>query len=156
MNVQYEGILKLVKSALVNECCMPADSFALADALESIKSHHLTSLVYNGALICGYDDKSPEMTKLMAWYIKRLMQSENQMYEVNCILDAFEKEGIDCMPLKGTLLKELYPKQDMREMSDSDMLVKKSDFENIKRVMENSGFDFIDDIHFLPSFRCLD
>ncbi len=142
MNVQYEGILKLVKSALVNECCMPDEGFVLADALENVKLHHLTSLVYNGALICGYDDKSPEMTKLMSWYIKRLIQSENQMYEVSCILDAFEKDGIDCMPLKGTLLKELYPKQDMREMSDSDILVKESQYTDIKRVMDSFGFDF--------------
>ncbi len=145
MNVQYDGILKLVKSALINERCMPDEGFVLADAFDVIKSHHLTSLVYNGALLCGYNDKSPEMAKLMSWYIKRLMQSENQMYEVTCILDAFEKEGIDCMPLKGTLLKELYPKQDMREMSDSDILVKKSQYEAIKRVMADLGFDFIEE-----------
>ena len=142
MNVQYEGILKLVKSALTQVKCTLPDSFVLSDALEIVKSHHLTSLVYNGALICGYDDKSSEMTKLMLWYIKRLMQSENQIYEVSCILDAFEKEGIDCMPLKGTLLKELYPKQDMREMSDSDILIKPLQYQQIKSVMTNAGFDF--------------
>ncbi len=142
MNIQYEGILKLVKSALTQEKCTLPDLFVLSDALEIVKSHHLTSLVYNGALICGYDDKSAEMTKLMSWYIKRLMQSENQMYEVSCILDAFEKEGIDCMPLKGTLLKELYPKPDMREMSDSDILIKPFQYDRIKSVMGNAGFAF--------------
>lgn len=142
MNILYDGILKLVKSALVNEPCVPAEDFVLSDALDSIKAHHLTSLVYNGALICGYSDKSPEMAKLMSWYIKRLMQSENQMYEISMILDAFEKYGIDCMPLKGTLLKELYPKQDMREMSDSDILIKEAQYEGIKRIMEGFGFDF--------------
>ena len=142
MNVQYEGILKLVKSALTQEKCILPDRFVLSDTFEIIKSHHLTSLVYNGALICGYDDKSAEMTKLMSWYIKRLMQSENQMYEVSYILDAFEKEGIDCMPLKGTLLKELYPKADMREMSDSDILIKPVQYDRIKSVMENAGFAF--------------
>lgn len=142
MNIQHEGILKLVRSALTDECCIPPEGFVLADALKDIKAHHLTSLAYNGALKCGYDTKSAEMSTLMSGCVKRLMQSENQMYEISSILEEFRVNEIDCMPLKGTLLKELYPKPDMREMSDSDILIKVSQYENIKPLMEKLGFTF--------------
>lgn len=51
-----------------------------------------------------------------------------------------EKAGIWYMPLKGILLKDYYPKQAMREMSDNDILADSSRMKDIKDIMERLGF----------------
>ena len=42
--------------------------------------------------------------------------------ERTAILSDFEQQGIWYMPLKGSVLKDLYPENGMREMSDNDVL----------------------------------
>ena len=142
MLVQYKGILTLVKNALQDTPENPPKEFDLCEAVSVVKAHHLTGLVYNGALKCGYSPSEDVMVKLMSHYMKLIMQSENQLYEISNILSSFEQNRIDCMPLKGTLLKMMYPKPDMREMSDSDILIKKHQFEEINKTMTSLGFEF--------------
>lgn len=37
---------------------------------------------------------------------------------------AFDAGGIDYMPLKGSILKDLYPRHEMRMMGDADILIR--------------------------------
>ena len=52
----------------------------------------------------------------------------------------FEEAGIWYMPLKGALLKELYPRFGMRQMSDNDILIDPDRAEDVRAVMEGRGF----------------
>lgn len=56
------------------------------------------------------------------------------------ITAAMEKAGIWYLPLKGIILKDLYPKSAMREMSDNDILCDPSRLDDVRRIMENAGF----------------
>ena len=56
------------------------------------------------------------------------------------VLDALERAGIWYMPLKGIVLKDLYPHFGMREMADNDILFDASRADDVKAVMENLGF----------------
>ena len=51
-----------------------------------------------------------------------------------------DKAEIWYMPLKGALLKELYPNAVMREMSDYDVLIDSLRAKDVKAIMEESGF----------------
>ncbi len=88
------------------------------------KNHSLEAVVYMGAEpffeeteSCGElcekwrDDKEAAVYKTLLLDIER-----------KNILDFLEKSGIWYMPLKGIILKELYPKPGMRQMSDNDIL----------------------------------
>ena len=57
------------------------------------------------------------------------------------MLSALDGAGIWYMPLKGTLLKDLYPKTGMREMADNDILFDASRCGDVKRIMESLGFE---------------
>ena len=50
------------------------------------------------------------------------------------------KEKIWHMSLKGIILKDYYPKFGMREMSDNDILCDDSHMADVRRIMENLGF----------------
>ena len=52
----------------------------------------------------------------------------------------FEKEGIWYLPLKGIILKELYPKSFMREMNDNDILCNSARMDTVKEIMTRLGY----------------
>ena len=56
------------------------------------------------------------------------------------VLQALEEAGIWYMPLKGSVLKSLYPKIGMRQMADNDILIDASRTADVKTIMENLGF----------------
>ena len=45
------------------------------------------------------------------------------------------------MLLKGTLLKEMYPKKELRAMGDADILIKTEQYDKIKPIMQGLGFE---------------
>lgn len=56
------------------------------------------------------------------------------------ILNRLEQEKIWYMPLKGAILKNLYPKLGMRQMSDNDILFDKKYRTKVKNIMLDLGF----------------
>ena len=56
------------------------------------------------------------------------------------ILERLEQEHIWYMPLKGSVLKDWYPKLGMRQMSDNDILCDISERKHIKQIMLDMGF----------------
>ena len=65
------------------------------------------------------------------------------------ILKKFEEQGIWYMPLKGSVLKEYYPKYGMRQMSDNDILIDPSKMTDAREIMEGLGFttEFFGGVH---------
>lgn len=56
------------------------------------------------------------------------------------ISSALEAAAIWYMPLKGTILKDLYPRFAMREMADVDILFDSERASDVKTIMESLGF----------------
>ena len=56
------------------------------------------------------------------------------------IFEDFENEGIRYLPLKGIVLKGLYPKSYMRQMSDNDILCENSRMADVRDIMVKHGF----------------
>ncbi len=61
------------------------------------------------------------------------------------ILEALEQQGIWYLPLKGMILKDLYPQYGMREMSDHDILVDAERMQDVRRIMKEQGFSAHED-----------
>lgn len=56
------------------------------------------------------------------------------------IFHALDENGIWYLPLKGALLKDIYPKTTIREMSDNDILCDRDRMEDVRSVMEELGY----------------
>lgn len=69
-----------------------------------------------------------------------------QVTELSKIEQAFEQNHIKCQPMKGALLKFIYPKPEMREMSDIDILVDEKCFKKSREVLEGLGYSLYKDI----------
>ncbi len=135
-----QGILCLLYSAVTGKAQpLPAD-FDLAQAMPLIKAHQIGNLVYYGAANCGIDTKIPVMQELFAVTYKCMITDERQRKELHRLMDAFDANGIHYMPVKGVLMKELYPKTDMRIMGDADILIKLDQYDRVLPIMEQLGF----------------
>ncbi len=60
------------------------------------------------------------------------------------LLEALDERGIRYLPLKGIILKDLYPKAEMREMSDNDILFDGTKAAEVRAVMESLGFECVE------------
>lgn len=141
MNNQQKGLILLIRSSLSGESfSLPAD-FDLSLAAKTAAEHQISAMLYYGALNCGIDESSPIMAELFNDTCKNMVLSQGQMYAIDTVLSAFEKNGIAHLPLKGVLLKKLYPRHEMRTMSDADILIRFDEYEEkIKPIMLESGF----------------
>lgn len=60
--------------------------------------------------------------------------------ERSVVLQALEEAGIWYAPMKGCVLKELYPRIGMRQMADNDILYDASKTPEVRTIMERLGF----------------
>lgn len=61
--------------------------------------------------------------------------------ELTRVLQKFEKYGIWYLPLKGAILKTLYPAVGMREMADNDILFDDERAKDVCHIMKELGFN---------------
>lgn len=140
MTTIQTGITALLKSAITGVPQQLPAGFDIQTAAPLIQRHHMVSMAYIGALTCGIPQQDPLMQQFFRSYCKVLQISERQMQALERVFAAFEKNGIDYMPLKGTNMKQLYPKPELRIMGDADVLIQMEQYEKIIPIMESLGF----------------
>ena len=140
MDITQQGVIILIKSALTGQALALPEGFSLEAADSLVRRQALLPLVYQGAYQCGIDTGSEIMRQYQKQYFRLLLHSEQQMHAVNQIFRAFEENQIDYLPLKGCVLKGLYPKPEMRAMGDADILIRKEQYDRIKEVMQALDF----------------
>jgi len=73
-------------------------------------------------------------------YTAQIVKDTNQNIEIQKILNAFEKNKIKTLVVKGALMKNIYPQNYMRQMCDLDILVDTNHFKKASQVMDNIGY----------------
>ena len=112
-----------------------------------------------GVLMLAYDSikrlqtQPEELAKWNTQSSKLLVKSLNQSLEIDRLLDAFEQKGIFVLPLKGYLLRDMYPRRELREMSDFDLLVKDDRSEQMQQLMAELGYSFSADVDHHASYH---
>lgn len=142
MNVQQTGMTLLIRSALENKPYTLPEGFDFVEAAKESVRHKIIALIYCGAVNCGIDKKSVPMQNLFRYLIATLNFSERQQFEIKKICEAFDENGIEYLPMKGTVLQKFYPSPEMRTMGDADILIRLEQYEQIKTLMQTMGYDF--------------
>ena len=116
-----------------------AEAMDLRALYETAQRHMMTAITAMALESAGIRD--PDFTQEKG---KAVRKNAALDVERAAILARFEEAGIWYMPLKGALLKELYPKYGMRQMSDNDILVDPDRAGDIRAIMEDRGFSVED------------
>lgn len=134
------------------------------------------NLLYNiaqknnvSAMLCNYVPKTcPENIryKFLNDYKKSLILVTKLDYIFDRVCDSFKKENIEFLPLKGKILRNIYPQPYMRTSCDTDIYIRENDRESAKKCLYSLDFslnscgDGVDvyfkepvycfEIHFMP------
>lgn len=115
-NVDLKALYNLcVRNSVQNILCLAAESGAVNFPDEIFKK------LKQSRLVCGFREAT-------------------QSDEVDFIRKTFTENNISFMLLKGSHLKALYPKSEMRFMVDMDILVHEADMQKAKEIILSRGF----------------
>lgn len=143
-NIQ-EGqyLIKLLSSAINNiPLKLPSDD------LDWDKLYHLASF-HNVANIAYYSllkFPNPAIIPKDIWLkfssdAKKFSALEAlQHFEVRQVLLRFEQNQVCCVPLNGYIMKQLYPRPDMRYVASMDLLIKEEEKALVHTVMDSLGY----------------
>ncbi len=143
MDIVEQGIIVLAKSAITGEKQPWPEGFRLSQAMDFLGKCNIVSIGYQGALNCGCPEHHPVLKYLLDYHCVSIYNSERQMEEISRVCQALEENGIDYMPLKGTIMKSKYPHHAMRTMSDADILIRQEQYDACHQVLQGLGFQKI-------------
>ena len=133
-------LLSLVKAALNGTAAEIFDNVDWKQLYALAAFHSITCLIASEVDKINMTDDVKN--KLMQDQILAIYREANQEIMVRKLMDDFEATGIDHMPLKGFILKHMYPSIEMRNMCDVDILIHQDEIDKITPIMEKSGFSF--------------
>lgn len=110
--------------------------------LRLAKAHSVSAMVCMALEQTDAFQHAAETTRL------KWLDCKNKAVRKNMLLDAerhrlekeFAEHGIWYMPLKGSILKDWYPKFGMREMADNDILFDATRRQQVRDIFVNRGY----------------
>lgn len=147
MTTIQQGVITLIKSAITGERYPLPEGFALEDADQLICSQSLLPMAYQGAYTCGISPETAIMQRYRTKYYQNLIRSEQQLRAAEQLYRVFEENGIDYLPMKGCILKKLYPQPELRPMGDADILIRMDQYDKIRPLMQQLGYEEKEETH---------
>ncbi len=114
------------------------DGINVSDIIEVAAKGHMPYLLLNPLLKVTADSKEVEIIKKSVMF--STLKTFHQVMAAKQITEAFEKNGIKHQILKGTIMKNIYPSPEMREMSDVDLVVYDESLDKAAKIMEELGY----------------
>ena len=110
---------------------------------EISKRHDVAHIVSSALEKLPSSNDSPLIPKFNKKQMMAVYRSVQTEYELNTLVDILEKESIDFIPLKGSVLRSYYPEAWLRTSCDIDILVKNKDLDRaVKLLVEKHGYTF--------------
>ena len=143
MNELKHELFLMVRCALMGETAQLKDPVLREEIYHYALKHQVEAMIYDGAIRCGVSKQQPEMKNLFQYYYKVLTKNERQMIQLDALYRAFDEGKIDYLPLKGCIMKPMYPKSEYRAMNDADILIRPEQYDKIKPIVQELGYHFL-------------
>ena len=134
-------LVHILKSAIDGQApdAMP-DAIDESVFLQFCAFHRLENIVY---LTIGDKLSENAQKALFERYNRSVFVGATQSYYLEEVENAFGKNNIDYLVLKGRELVKLYPSEDMRQSADFDMYLGRENSKKAKDIMLGLGFEII-------------
>ncbi len=114
----------------------------LPDLYKLSKKHDLVHIISDALDKNGLLENEKAKIAFLQERIKAISRSERQQYELDEICKALEEAKISFVPLKGSVIRALYPQPWMRTSCDIDILVKEDSLEATAQYLcDKLGYD---------------
>lgn len=150
MNNSYETIVNILKYSIKKQNYILDDNVInWGEFVEKADEHQISALIY---YLIGKNNLKNVPNDILNKWKKDIILSgiaQRKITEAfrNIIDDIILKLNIDIIVLKGIVLKKYYPVNELRTMSDFDILINKNDFQKIKEYLLENHFIYMEDNH---------
>ena len=145
LSIEESFFLKLLSSALFPDKKYLEGFNSNADwriIYEESCAQAVTALVFESIRLLD-EDKRPNRKLMELWEedsIYTVMQNSVKAYAHKELANIFESNEINYCIIKGAAAAVNYPKPDVRDMGDIDVLVCRKDFERAKEILSENGY----------------
>lgn len=143
MKAFEKDVLTLIRCAFSGEKPELSGKITMRGIFNFCMAHHILGLVYGALEKVDYVAGDEEFAEIRQKYDLLVYINLRQTLDLQRIGEIFSKSGIDYMPLKGAVLKTIYPSPVMRVMGDIDILVRESEKDEIVALMQENGYNFV-------------
>lgn len=123
---------------------LPANA-DLNSLFEKAGIHSLSAVVcyaLNGQIISGgFDDMAAAKEFQKALFATVMLQTE-RILAFEKLLDNINAQNVKVVLMKGAVIKDYYPDENIRTFGDIDFLISPDDRDNIHNVMVDLGYDY--------------
>ena len=109
--------------------------------IDELKAHKIEALVYSAIKKETFNNIDKEL--LNEWK-KGTFQSGvfqlNHIKQVESVLNLFNENNVPVIVLKGLVIRDLYPRPELRTMCDADILVHKEDLDRVRELLISIGY----------------
>ncbi len=135
-------LLSLLRTTIDNApVSVSASAETLWNVFEIAKFHSVEATAYYGIIKNNIELPGELREK---WQNRQLLNTAKTMvesYERDSIYDLFSKNGIAFLPLKGLVMKQMYPAPEYRQMADLDILIHKEQMEEASNLLIERGYE---------------
>ena len=124
------------------------------EILHLAQMHSLTGLLGYMSQMESSDFKPDEKTIKQFYniYLYNLQIAINRNMEIKHIANELNRNKIPHILMKGYIVQNYYPINEMRSMGDIDIVVHEEDFEKADEILANNEFDFKSKVGFVRSY----
>lgn len=103
------------------------------------RKHHMDYILL-GAILKADNVPEEYLPTLRKSVMTSLFRTTTQIKEFKELIDRLEERKVKNQPMKGALLKYVYPTPELREMSDIDILIQKESWDDAVAVLAEMGY----------------
>ncbi|MGL4453481.1 MAG: nucleotidyltransferase domain-containing protein [Sarcina sp.] len=108
---------------------------------DEANAHSLEGIVYYAIKKNNINVKSKRFEEWKKGVCLSNIHQDKHVNVVSTALNKLKESGVPVMVLKGMALRDLYPKSELRSMTDADILVRVEDLDLTCEILENLGYE---------------
>lgn len=139
--ILFQYLAELILAQLENRQPQELPESVSVEELVKIASRsHMSTLILGALLKLDLEEDKKQFLKQSV--LSRILLSYAQQNEFQQLIKAFEENSIHSQPMKGVFMKQYYPKPELREMSDIDILINEDQLEQAESILTELGYVF--------------
>lgn len=143
VTLEMQWMVKLL-DAYINEKDIELPvSFSYEQLYKAAKAHNVVPIIFQELFKSDSDwaKASGEIQETFRKsYISAVYLSNLQDFSVKEFGEKLTEQGIEYVPVKGYVIKKLYPEPELRTMSDIDFLIREEDRIKTDEILKNLGY----------------
>lgn len=143
---EYNFILKILSKLFESSTCDISDfEINYSEIFKITALHGIANMVSYALESLDLNVPKNDLDSFVKYRKFMLMKDASQFAATQRLIDAFEKQGIDNLLVKGQFIKDAYKQPDFRVMNDVDIHIRRRDITRIKSLVLSMDYQVLEE-----------